>query len=94
MQTSVRAKIQHSATENELNSPNCMLPAGVLYSAAIDRCALFSPSQPTRVTAGGSLNSRAFRHALDLTYVEPLRLDRRPLPVVLEDSEKGLDPTW
>jgi hypothetical protein len=35
-----------------------------------------------------------FRHALDLAYVQPFRLDRRSLPVVLEGSEKGRDPSW
>jgi hypothetical protein len=35
-----------------------------------------------------------FGHALDLAYVQPFRLGRGQLPVVLEGSEKGRDPSW
>ena len=35
-----------------------------------------------------------FRHALDLAYVQPFHLGRGQLPVVLEGSEKGRDPSW
>ncbi len=33
-------------------------------------------------------------HAVDLAYVQPYRLDRGQVPVVLEGSEKGRDPSW
>jgi hypothetical protein len=35
-----------------------------------------------------------FRHALDLAYGQPFNLGRGQLPVVLEGSEKGRDPSW
>jgi hypothetical protein len=35
-----------------------------------------------------------FRHALDLAYVQPFSLGRGQLPVVLEGSEEGRDPSW
>jgi hypothetical protein len=35
-----------------------------------------------------------FGYAFDLAYVQPYRLDRGQLPVVLEGSEKGCNPSW
>lgn len=35
-----------------------------------------------------------FRLALDLACVQPFRLGQGQLPVVLEGSEKGRDPSW
>jgi hypothetical protein len=35
-----------------------------------------------------------FGQTLNMTYVQPYGLDRRKLPVILADSEKGRDPSW
>ena len=35
-----------------------------------------------------------FTHALNLAYVQPYNIDRGQLPIILEGSEKGRDPSW
>ncbi|MFN0194975.1 MAG: hypothetical protein ACKVP5_23850 [Aestuariivirga sp.] len=38
--------------------------------------------------------SENYGYALNLAYVQPYHLDQGQLPVVLEGSEKGRDPSW